>query len=90
MIYVCSHTDLRSQDISHSIQRKGRHKNSQRARAWSYKKDRSEATKDATPQTMTVAFVRFEPVPPPEAPPGISEILKYEGSSREFFRGYED
>ena len=42
----------------------------------SYKKDSNEATRDATPQTMTVALVRFEPVPPPEAPPGISEKLK--------------
>ena len=90
MIYVCSHTDLRSKDISPPIQCKGRHKKSQRARACSYKKDKNEATKDATPQTMTVAFVRFEPVPPPEAPPGISEMLKYEGSSRVTSRGYED
>lgn len=38
----------------------------------SYRKDTNEATRDATPQTMTVALVRFEPVPPPDAPPGIS------------------
>ena len=37
-----------------------------------YKKDSNEATREATPQTMTVALVRFNPVPPPEAPPGIS------------------
>ena len=37
----------------------------------SYKKDSNEATREATPQTMTVALVRFDPVPPPEAPPGI-------------------
>ena len=35
-------------------------------------KDTNEATREATPQTMTVALVRFEPVPPPDAPPGIS------------------
>lgn len=38
----------------------------------SYRKDSKEATRDATPQTITVALVRFEPVPPPDAPPGIS------------------
>ena len=37
----------------------------------SYKKESREATNDATPQMMTVAFVRFEPVPLPDAPPGI-------------------
>ena len=42
----------------------------------SYRKDSNEATREATPQTMTVALVRFEPVPPPEAPPGISGRLK--------------
>ena len=44
----------------------------------SYRKDSNEATSDATPQTITVALVRFEPVPPPEAPPGIFETLKPE------------
>ena len=38
----------------------------------SYRKDSNEATRDAIPQTTTVALVSFEPVPPPDAPPGIS------------------
>ncbi len=42
----------------------------------SYRKDSNEATRDATPQTMTVALVSFEPVPPPDAPPGIPKIQK--------------
>lgn len=37
-----------------------------------YKKESNEATRDATPQTMTVALVRLAPVPPPDAPPGMS------------------
>ncbi len=37
-----------------------------------YRKDSNEATRDATPQTIIVALVRLEPVPPPDAPPGIS------------------
>jgi hypothetical protein len=35
----------------------------------SYKKDKRDAIRDATPQTITVVLGRFEPVPPP---PGIS------------------
>lgn len=35
-------------------------------------KDIIEATREATPQTMIVAFVSFEPVPPPAAPSGMS------------------
>ena len=42
----------------------------------SYRKDSNDATRDATPQTITVALVRFEPVPLPEAPPGIFEKLR--------------
>lgn len=45
-----------------------------------YKKDSKEATKDAIPHTMTVALVRLEPVPPPEAPPGISKARQKAGT----------
>lgn len=40
----------------------------------SYRNDSKDATKDATPHTITVAVVRLEPVPPPEAPPGMSNV----------------
>lgn len=39
----------------------------------SYRKDNKEAIRDATPQTITVALVRFDPVPFPDAPPGMSK-----------------
>lgn len=37
-----------------------------------YRKESKEAIRDATPQTVTVALVRLEPVPPPDAPPDMS------------------
>ena len=52
-----------------------------------YRKDSNEATRDATPQTMTVALVRLEPVPPPDAPPGISKYQPSRLDELEVARG---
>ena len=53
----------------------------------SYRKDSTEATRDATPQTITVAMVRFEPVPPPDAPPGMSRSQRSKFGGLELARG---
>ena len=56
----------------------------------SYRKESREATKDATPQTITVAFVRLEPVPPPDPPPGMLKVYlalsEWQGSSARLSR----
>lgn len=41
----------------------------------SHNKEINDAAREATPQTMTVALVRLEPVPPPEDLPGIVKML---------------
>lgn len=41
-----------------------------------YQKDISDATRDATPATMIVAVVSFEPVPPPGTLSGISTVVR--------------
>lgn len=45
-----------------------------KSRDKTHTKDMSDATNEATPQTMIVAVVSFEPVPPPDPPSGISRI----------------
>lgn len=37
-----------------------------------------EATKEAIPQTMMVALVRLDPVPPPDEPSGIARCCAFE------------
>lgn len=39
-----------------------------------------EATREATPHTMIVALVSFEPVPPPPAPSGMLSTSQLAGS----------
>lgn len=50
-----------------------------------HKNDNSDAINDATPQTMIVAYVSFEPVPPRDAPSGISRI-KDAGAQKSLIR----
>ncbi len=62
-IYVCSHIDLKSRvGLAHFAITDNEE---------AYTKDMSVATSEATPHTMIVALVSFEPVPPPAAPSGI-------------------
>ena len=49
-----------------------------RGRVCSHRSDKSEATRDETPETITTAFARLEPVPPEDDM--VTSVNKTRGS----------